>query len=131
MMYGLETVPMKKSNEKKMEVAEMRMLRWMSGVTRKDRIKNEVIRGTVKVTSVSKKKQEGRLRWYGHVVRREEGSCERQIMDMEVGGRRKRGRPRTRWKDCVMTDSREKNLDLGMAEDRSSWRRLIKNSDPV
>lgn len=38
MMYGLKTVPIKKCNEKKMEVAEMRLLRWMSGVTRKDRI---------------------------------------------------------------------------------------------
>ena len=107
------------------------MLRWMSGVTRKDRIRNEVIRGTVKVTSVSKKVQEARLRWFGHVMRREEGSCERQIIDMEVGGRRKRGRPKTRWKDCIVADGREKNLDLGVAVDRTTWRRLIKNSDPV
>lgn len=38
-MYSLETVPMKNRSEKKMLVAEMRMLRWVSGVTRKDAIK--------------------------------------------------------------------------------------------
>ncbi len=43
-------------SEKKMEAAEMRMLMWMSGVTRnKDRISNEVIRGAVKVRSVSRR----------------------------------------------------------------------------
>ena len=35
-------------------MAEMRILRWMSGgVTENDRIKSKVIRGTVKITSVS------------------------------------------------------------------------------
>ena len=100
-------------------------------MTRKDRIKNERIRGTVEVTSVSKKVQEARLRWFGHVVRGEEDSCERRTMEMEVGGRRRRGRPRMRWRDCVAADSREKNLDLRVAGDRLRWRRLIKNSDPV
>ena len=32
--YGLETAPIKKNEEKKLDVAEMKMLRWMSGVTR-------------------------------------------------------------------------------------------------
>ena len=131
MMYSLETVPLKKSNERKMEVAEMKMLRWMSGVTRKDRIENEKIRGTVKVTRVSKKVQEARLRWFGHVVRREEESCERQVMDMEVDGTRRRGRPKLRWRDCVSADCRDKNLDARAAETRTRWPRLIKNSDPV
>lgn len=65
----------------------MRMLKWMSGVTRKD--KNEVITGTVKVTNVSKKMQEVWLRWFSHAMRSEEGSCERQIMDMKwvAGGK--------------------------------------------
>ena len=46
------------------------MLRWMSGVTKLDRIRNEIIRGTTKVGEISKKVQESRLTWYGHVLRR-------------------------------------------------------------
>ena len=33
MMYGAETWAVKKTQQKKLDVAEMRMLRWMSGVT--------------------------------------------------------------------------------------------------
>ena len=49
---------MKKAQEKKLDVAEMRMLRWMSGVTKLDRIRNERIRGTTKLGEISKKVQE-------------------------------------------------------------------------
>jgi hypothetical protein len=35
-----------------MSVAEMRMLRWMSGVTREDRIRNEYVRGSIDVASI-------------------------------------------------------------------------------
>ncbi|KAL1454815.1 hypothetical protein WDU94_008949 [Cyamophila willieti] len=49
LMYGAETWAMKKVHERKMEVAEMRMLRWSCGVTRLDRIRNEVIRNKIKV----------------------------------------------------------------------------------
>ena len=61
--YGLEAAPLKKSDERKMDVAEMMMLRRMVGVTRRDRIRTDYIIGTVKVTEISKKIQESRLRW--------------------------------------------------------------------
>ena len=131
MMYGMMAIPIKKVNEKRMNVAERKMLRWMSGVTRRDRIPNMRIRGTVKVAELSKKVQEARLRWYGHVLRRDEEVVERRMMDMEVQGRRERGRPKTRWKDCIAGDVREKQLDLGMVHNRNDWRQLIKNSDPI
>ena len=60
---------MKKAHEKKLDVAEMRMLRWMSGVNKIDRIRNEIIRGMTKVGEISKKVQESRLKSYGHVSR--------------------------------------------------------------
>ncbi|EXC32766.1 hypothetical protein L484_019880 [Morus notabilis] len=53
-----------------MSVAEMRMLRWMSGHTRMDRIRNEVIRSKVGVAPIEDKVRENHLRWYGHVQRR-------------------------------------------------------------
>ena len=49
MMYGLETVAVTKKQVEEMEVAEMKMLRFGMGVTRKDKIRHEYIRGTVKV----------------------------------------------------------------------------------
>ena len=47
-MYGAETWTVKKAQENKLVVTEMRMLRFMCGVTTPDRIRNERIRGTTK-----------------------------------------------------------------------------------
>ena len=55
MMYGAETWEVKKAQEKNLDVAEIRMLRWMSGVTKLDRIRNERIRVTTKLGEISKK----------------------------------------------------------------------------
>ena len=131
MIYGTETASLKKTEEKKMDVAEMRMLRWMSGVTREDRIRNEYIRGSLKVVEASKKIQEGRLRWYGHLLRRDENHVGRYAMDMEVQGRRRRGRPRKRWRDCVREDLQWKDIDEAEALNRNRWRQLIRNGDPI
>ena len=71
-MYGAKNWAVKKAKEKKFDVAEMSRRRlWMSGVTKLDRIGNERIIGTTKVGEISKKVQESRLKWYGHVLRRE------------------------------------------------------------
>ena len=83
---------MKKANETRMNVTEMRMLRWMCGASKEDRIRNENIRGSVKATELSKKMQEVRLRWYGHVMRRENDYVGRKVMEMDVPGRRRRGK---------------------------------------
>ncbi|KAK3553753.1 hypothetical protein QTP70_009192 [Hemibagrus guttatus] len=71
MLYGLETVSLRKRQESELEVAELKMLRFSLGVTRLDRIRNEYIRGTVHVGRLGDKVREARLRWFGHVQRRE------------------------------------------------------------
>ncbi|KAK3546326.1 hypothetical protein QTP70_025678 [Hemibagrus guttatus] len=71
MLYGLETVSLRKRQESELEVAELNMLRFSLGVTRLDRIRNEYIRGTAHVGRLGDKVREARLRWFGHVQRRE------------------------------------------------------------
>ena len=43
MMYSLETMALTKRQEAKLEVAEMRMLRFELGVIRKDQIRNKYV----------------------------------------------------------------------------------------
>ncbi|KAK3548387.1 hypothetical protein QTP70_012316 [Hemibagrus guttatus] len=71
MLYGLETVSLRKRQESELEVAELKLLRFSLGVTRLDRIRNEYIRGTAHVGRLGDKVREARLRWFGHVQRRE------------------------------------------------------------
>ena len=104
MMYGLETVAVTKKQMEEMEVAEMKMLRFAMGVTKKDMIRNEYIRGTVKVERLGMKIREGRLRCYGHVMRRDQKYVEKRVMEMELPGKRKRGRPKRRFLDVVKED---------------------------
>ncbi|KAK3538494.1 hypothetical protein QTP86_006194 [Hemibagrus guttatus] len=71
MLYGLETVSLRKRQKSELEVAELKMLKFSLGVTRLDRIRNEYIRGTAHVGCLGDKVREARLRWFGHVQRRE------------------------------------------------------------
>ena len=81
MVYGLEMVAVTKKQVKKMEVTEMKMLRFAMRVT-KDKTKNEYIRATVKVEWLGIKMREGRLRWYGHVMRRDQEYIGRRVMEI-------------------------------------------------
>ena len=90
MVYGLETVAVTKKQMKEMEVGEMKMLRFAMGVPRKDKIKNEYIRSKVKVERLEMKMREGRLRWYGHVMRKDQEYVGRSMMEMELPGKREK-----------------------------------------
>ena len=49
MVYGLETVTVTKKQVEEREATEMKILRFAMRVARKDKVKNEYIRGIVKV----------------------------------------------------------------------------------
>ncbi|KAF3671830.1 Glutaredoxin [Capsicum annuum] len=105
-----------------MKVAEMRMLRWMCGLTRGDRVRNETIREKVGVTSVECKMREARLRWFGHVKRRGMDApvrrCERLALD---GFRRGRGRPKKYWGEVIRRDMEQLQLTEDMTLDRKCF----------
>ena len=62
MVYGLETVVVTKKQAEEIEVTEIKMLRFAMRMTRKDKIRNKYIRGTVKVERLGMKMREGRLK---------------------------------------------------------------------
>ena len=129
MVYGLETVALTKKQVEEMEVAEMKMLRFATGVTRKDKIRNEYIRSTVKVERLGWKMREGRLRWYEHVMRRDQEYVGKKMMEMELPEKR-RGRPKRRFLDVVKEDMGEVGAKETDVEDRKVWRMMIRYGHP-
>ncbi|KAL3343306.1 hypothetical protein AABB24_027051 [Solanum stoloniferum] len=127
MLYGAECWPVKNTHVHKMHVAEMRMLRWMCGHTRSDKIRNEVIREKVGVASVVDKLREARLRWFGHVKRRSADAPVRRCEVMVVEGtRRGRGRPKKYWEEVIRQDLAMLHITEDMTLDRKEWRSRIK-----
>ena len=74
---------MRKRQERQLQVAEMGMLGFFPGVTRKDKIRNEHIRGTLKVDRFGQKKMTGKRR-HGRPKRRYLGVVKE---DMQSRGR--------------------------------------------
>jgi len=68
-----------------LERTEMKTLRWIGllGVSLKDKKRNEVIRKTLEVACITDKMREARLRWYGHVVRREDEHFMKELWTAE------------------------------------------------
>ena len=126
-VYGLKTVAVAKKQVKEMEVAEMKMLRFAMGMTRKDKIRNEYIRSTIKV---GMKMREGRLRWYGHVMSRDQKYVGTKMIGMELLGKRKRGTPKRRFLGVVKEDMGEVGTKQTDVEDRTVWRKMIRCGYP-
>jgi hypothetical protein len=61
----------------------MKMLRWAGGVTLMDKVQNKHIRGSMKVTPIEEKIKEARMRWYGHVMRRDDDHIVRKTLDIQ------------------------------------------------
>ena len=130
MVYGLETVAVTKKQMEEMEVEEMKMLRFAMGVTRKDEIRKEYIRGTVKVEQLGIKMKEDRLRWYGHVIMRDQEYVGRKMMEMKLPEKRRRGRPKRRFLDVVKEDMGEVGVKKTDLENRTVWRKMIRCGYP-
>ena len=66
-----------------------------------DEIRNEYIRGTAQVGRFGEKTREARLRWCGHVLRKDDGYIGRMMLRMELPGKKKRVWPRRMFTDAV------------------------------
>ena len=69
MIYGSETWAMTAEQSGRLERTEMRMVRWMCGVSLRDRVPSAELRERMGIESVSDAVKWNRLRWLGHGAR--------------------------------------------------------------
>jgi len=86
MLHGSETWPVRKENEVALQWGEMRMVRWMCGVKRQDRIPSKGLRERLGLDDIISVLQQNRLQWYGHVLRKENNDWVKKYMAYEVEG---------------------------------------------
>ena len=94
MVYGSETWPMKVEDKQKLERAGNAMVRWMCGVTIKDRITTAELRERLGICNVTNFVRRGRLGWFGHVERKSDDDWVKSCRSLKVSGERGRGRRR-------------------------------------
>ena len=81
------------------------MIRMMCGVRLVDRVWTDVLRNRVGVVvKIEDMIIQSRLRWYVHVMRGDINSQIREVIEVELAGKRKKGRPRKSWEECVKKD---------------------------
>jgi len=68
--------------------------RWMCGTKLKDRFPSSELRERLGIDDISLVLQQNRLRWYGHLLRKEDNDWLKKYMEYEVEGPRPRGRPK-------------------------------------
>ena len=94
MLYGSETWCLREN-----EIAILRRTeRAMCGAKLMEKKRTEDLMEMLglKETVVQMAKANG-VRWYGHVLRRDDGHVLRKALEFEVKGKRKRGRPKKTW----------------------------------
>ena len=104
-------MPVRKENVVALQRAEMRMVRWMCGVKLKDRLPSKELRERLGVDDIALILQQNRLRWYGHVLRKDDDDWMKKCMEYEVEGSRPRGRPKRTWKEVVREDCQARKLN--------------------
>ena len=116
--------------------AEMRMLRWICGHTRMDRVRNDDIRDRLGVAPIEEKLVQHRLRWFGHVQRRAENSrgtsapVHSGILWRDSDVRRGRGRPKLTWEEAVKRDLKGWDIPKDLSLNRCAWKAAIYVPEP-
>ena len=116
---------MKQKDEMLMNKTEMRMLRWIRGVSLREHKGNGDIREAPTFQPITTHLMQKRLRWYGHVSRRDDSHMTRTVLDMVVEGVRPRGRPTLRCIDTIRRDIEKSGLTDVNILDRKNWRLAV------
>ena len=89
----------------------MHIIKWICGITLKERRTNEELRRLVGVEPITTFIRGGRLRWHGHAMRKGDEGWVKTCMEYRVEGGRPVGRPRRTWLESVEANMAELEID--------------------
>jgi hypothetical protein len=126
MLYAVECWPTKRRHVQQLRVAEMRMLQWICGNTRRDQARNDDIRERLGVAPVEEKLVQHHLRRFGHIQRRpvEAPVCS-GVIRRSGNEKRGRGRPNLTWEESMKRDLKDWCITKELALDRREWKLAI------
>ena len=90
MVYDSETWTMKTVDMKRLARAEWMMVRWMCGVSLRDRKSSVELIERFGIEGVAEVVRRGRLRWFGHLERKNEEDWVSRCRELEVAGSKSR-----------------------------------------
>ena len=86
-LYSSELWGLKLTERQKLNVFEMKCVRSMTGVSRLDRVRNEVVRARPDVgRELVARVDMSVLRWFGHVERMDDEQLLKKVMESKVDG---------------------------------------------
>ena len=97
--FGSEAWVLKKREEQRLEAAQMKFLRYLLGITKLDKEKNQCIRQKTGAQNTVKEIKQYQEMWLQHVQRMDTNRLRKQALQCKPKGRRNIGRPRKRWRD--------------------------------
>ena len=83
---------------------------------------SEELRNLVGVEPITTVIRSGRLRWYGHVMKKRDEDWVKKCMEYRVEGRIPVGIPRRTWFERVEVDMAEREIYREDVHDRKKWR---------
>jgi len=97
LLYGSETWVTTKRDMTRLEAAEMRFLRSVTGYRRLDKIRSEDIRQELEISGIQDVRLKYKQNWINHLERMDNIRLPKYALTYKPRGRRDSGRPRKRW----------------------------------
>ena len=98
-LYGSENWTLTASQRRRIEAAEIKLLRPLAGYTLYDHKTNDFMCRELKITGILDKLDEYRLNWHLHLQRMPQNRIPLKSYHYRPQGRRTIGRPKKRWRE--------------------------------
>jgi hypothetical protein len=129
-LYRVKYWHTKRWHVQQLSVAEMRMLRWICGHIRRDRVWNNNIRERLVVTQVEEKLVQHRLRWFEHIQRRSANAPIRNRVIRRTSNKKiSIWRSNLIWEESVKRDLKDRCITNELTLDKKEWKLTIHVSE--